>query len=719
LSRLLLRGHNRLMTLRSRAFLAWSLFGLCLLLLAASAILEVASGHVSDETAWGSELGGALLVFGSLVFPAVGAVLASRRAGGAIGWICLAVGLAVGFVAVTGSAAKYALVAHPGQVPGGHYLAWASAWTWMIFIGLIAIYLVLLFPTGAPPSPRWRPVAWIAGIAIAVGSIGMAFAPGRLEDAPVKLDNPVGIEGAKTPLAVLATAGFLGFAACVLAAVASMVVRFRHSRGTERQQLKWFASATLFTTVVFFLGVLATPLVPSAVSTALQSASLVAFLTLPVAAGIAILKYRLYDLDLVLNKTVVYAALAVFITALYVGIVVGIGALLGAAGNVYLSILATAIVALAFQPARARAQRLANRLVYGKRASPYEVLAEFADQVARSMAAEEILPRMAHTVADATGARTSEVWLRSGSQLRLAAAWPGPANGSMLALANGHLPPFPDAVRAVEVRHHDELLGALAITKAPGESLAPIEEKLLNDVASQAGLVLRNARLTSELLARLDELQASRQRLVTAQDEERRRLERNLHDGAQQHLVALKVNLGLVARQAGAGSPLASTLVALQAATDEAIEALRDLARGIYPPLLADRGLAAALEAQGRKSPVAVEIRDEGVARYPQDIEAAVYFCALEALQNVAKFAHARSATVTLAEEDGSLRFSVLDDGDGFDPALAGRGAGLQNMGDRVEALGGALDIVSAPGSGTTVSGSIPVATAVEPVLSA
>ena len=307
------------MTLRSRAFLAWSLFGLCLLLLAASAVLELAAGRVADRSSWGSETGGALLVVSSLAFPAVGALLASRRAGGAIGWIGIAVGLAVGFVTITGAWAKYTLVAHPGALPGGRYAAWGSSWTWLIFIGLIAIYMVLLFPTGAPPSPRWRPVAWIAGLAIAVGSIGMAFAPGPLEDAPVELNNPVGIEGAKTPLAVLAIAGIVVFFACVLAALASMVVRFRHSSGTERQQLKWFVSATLFTIVLFFSAVTVTALLPDAVASALQSASLVALASIPVAMGVAILTRSACTTSTSSStRPSSTLSLAAFITAVYI-----------------------------------------------------------------------------------------------------------------------------------------------------------------------------------------------------------------------------------------------------------------------------------------------------------------------------------------------------------------------------------------------------------------
>jgi signal transduction histidine kinase len=693
----------------TRSRLAWSLFGLCLLLLGGGLVLFVAGRNTDEQFGWGNEAGGAALILGSLAYPIVGALLTSRRAGGAIGWICLGVGLAIGLVVITDAWAKYALATNPGSLPGGRYAAWFSAWSWPVFVGLIAIYLVLLFPTGSPPTPRWRWVAWVAGAAIGLASLAFALAPGKIEDAPVAVDNPLGIGGIDSPLTVVAFSSLMVMFGCVVAAIVSMVVRFRRSHGTERQQLKWFATAAVFTGALFFISVVSTPLFPSGVDSIVQSASLASFLTFPVAMGIAILKYRLYELDVVINKTVVYGALAVFITALYVGIVVGIGALFGSVGNVYLSILATAVVALAFQPARSRAQRLANRLVYGKRATPYEVLAEFSEQVARSVAAEEILPRMAQTVGAATGAKTSEVWLRSASTIRLAASWPDSPNSAVLALANGRLPDFPSADRVVEVRHQDELLGAIAIAKPPGEALAPIEEKLLNEVASQAGLVLRNVRLTSELLARLEELRASRQRLVVAQDEERRRLERNLHDGAQQHLVALKVKLNLATRRAQEDAELREALTSLQTDADDAIEALRDLARGIYPPLLADQGLVVALDAQARKSPLDVELRGDGISRYPQDVEAAVYFCTLEALQNAAKYAEARHVTVELADGEGALRCSISDDGKGFDPATTARGAGLQNMSDRIEALGGTFQVTSAPGAGTTIATSVPV----------
>ena len=696
------------MKLRTRARLAWLLLGVVLLLTATGfAFAVLGRDSPGQQSSIYADLGWTAAF---LTFPLVGALIASRGAGGAIGWICLAVGVGVGATFVSERYAVYALVTEPGSLPAGELAAYMPNWSWVTFTGLIGVYLVLLFPDGKLPSPRWRWLALAGGIAMGSAMLGIALAP-ETTDTPVTVENPLGIEGAGTPLAVLGFGGIFLLFFSFLGAVVAAVVRFRRAGAEQRQQLKWFAAAVVLTVVVI-VSSLPASLVSDSLQHGFETASVLSWATLPIAIGISILRYRLYDIDVVINKAVLFGVLAAFITTVYVGIVVGVGAVVGAAGDpgLALSIVATAIVAVAFQPARERARRFANRLVYGKRATPYEVLAEFSEQAGATVASDEVLPKLARTVAEGTGAARSDVWVSSGSELRLAASWPERPPGAprTVALEDGSLPALPGSDRAVPVRHHDELLGALAIAKPRGESLTPVEHKLLNDLAAQAGLVLRNVGLTAELLARLEDLRASRQRLVSAQDEERRRLERNLHDGAQQHLVALRVKLNLAARQAE-DARLQEALVALQADAEEAIEALRDLARGIYPPLLADQGLAAALEAHARKSPLPVEIVTDHVARHPQDVEAAVYFCCLEALQNVAKYAGASRAVVRLGEADGQLQFAVEDDGTGFDPATTARGSGLQNMADRVEALGGTLDVVSSPGDGTTVAGRLSV----------
>jgi signal transduction histidine kinase len=291
--------------------------------------------------------------------------------------------------------------------------------------------------------------------------------------------------------------------------------------------------------------------------------------------------------------------------------------------------------------------------------------------------------------------------------MRPAATWPqgiqaDGAAGQPLPVVGQIMPAIPESDRAVAVRHQGELLGALTVRKRAGEPLTPIEEKLLEDLANQAGLVLRNVGL-------IEELRASRQRLVAAQDQERRRLERNLHDGAQQNLVALKVKAGLARALAGKDPAKAEELVGqLAADADEALQTLRDLARGIYPPLLADRGLAAALEAHATRATLPVEVEADGVGRYAPEVEAAVYFCVLEGLQNVQKYAGASRATVRLWEGEGKLAFEVQDDGGGFDPTATRGGSGLTNIADRLDALGGGLDISSAPGRGTRLTGRVP-----------
>ena len=246
-----------------------------------------------------------------------------------------------------------------------------------------------------------------------------------------------------------------------------------------------------------------------------------------------------------------------------------------------------------------------------------------------------------------------------------------------------------------------EDLGALAVSMPANDPMNPSKDKLIRDLASQAGLLLRNVKL-------IEELRASRQRLVAAQDEERRKIERNLHDGAQQQLVALTVQLklarGLLERDPAKAGDLLDTI---QGSATGALEDLRDLARGIYPPLLADQGLAAALEAQARKAAVPTTVEADAVGRFAQEVEAAIYFCALEALNNVAKYSGATRATVRLARQNGRLTFSVEDDGRGFDPDAVERGTGLQGMVDRLEAIGGELTIETAPGRGTIVVGRV------------
>jgi signal transduction histidine kinase len=649
-----------------------------------------------------------------ITFGLVGVLVASRQRRNATGWLFLFVAVMGGLQGVAEGYARLALTTNPSS-PGGIWALWLVSWIeFLVFPAGALALLLMVFPDGQLPSPKWKPFARATVIVTVLLTVFKAFIPGTLQTDTNATSpaNPVGLQ-LVGDIWIVAVVVLLLSSGMLVVAAAAPLVRLRRALGDERQQLEWIAYvvivsglATIPLKVATFLP--AFPSWPGDVAVALGFG-----VALPVAAGIAIFKYRLYDIDIVIRRTLVYGALALFITAVYVAIAVGIGALIGGGGkpNLGLSILATAIVAVGFQPVRARLQRVANRLVYGTRATPYEVLSRFSDRVAESYAVDDVLPRMAHVLAEGTGAQRADVWLRSGAVLRAAASWP-PDAGSIepVALLSDTIPSLPHADRVVEVRQQNELLGALSVTKRAREALTPIEDKLLSDLAHQAGLVLRNVRLTADLQARLEDLRASRQRLVAAQDSERRRLERNLHDGAQQHLVAIKVKLGLVEMLRTRDPEKArATIVDLKHDADEALETLRDLARGIYPPLLADKGLAAALRSHANKATVAVHVDADGVGRYPQETEAALYFCTLEALQNIQKYAAASAVEVRVREDGGEVRVEVIDNGRGFDVGTVERGAGLTNMEDRLDALGGKLLIESTLGVGTTVHATVPV----------
>jgi signal transduction histidine kinase len=434
----------------------------------------------------------------------------------------------------------------------------------------------------------------------------------------------------------------------------------------------------------------------------LQDAGLASFVVIPVAIGVAILKHRLYGIDVVINKSLVFGALATFITAVYVTIVVGLGNLIGRGDrpNLVLSIAATAIVAVAFQPVRDKVQRFANRLVYGARATPYEVLADFADRMGGAYAAAELLPLMARTVGEGVAAGHVDIWLAVGSGLTREASWPEPDPATPATVDDlAHLA----GDCAVPVRHRGELLGAISVTKPAAETLTPTERKLLDDVASQAGLVLRNVRL-------IEDLRSSRVRLVTTQDEERRRLERNLHDGAQQSLVAVALMLRMARSRMGVqgGDPVGTALDQASDQLSRAIEELRALARGIHPVILTERGLGPALDSLAERSAVPVHVDCRLRGRLPAELEGTLYFVAAEALANVAKHAAARQVDVGVTSSLSAVTLEVRDDGVGG--ASVGRGSGLLGLLDRASVVDGTLTVESPPGGGTRLRCTVPFA---------
>ena len=646
----------------------------------------------------------------AVAYPAVGALIVVRGGGNRIGWLMIAIGLSFALSCVAHAYTERGPLTGPHAPFAGQWADWVGTWVWAPGWLFFVTLLLLLFPDGQPPSPRWRPAIWAAFGAAALIIVGAWLDPNP--NSQPAYHNPTATHATAWLANVGELVGVVVGVATAVACLAGLVLRFRRSRGEQRQQMKWFAYAGI-ATLVLFPGdtVLATtPL--------LHAMGFVGAILLPAAIGFAILKYRLYDIDVVISRTIVYGSLAVFITAVYVGVVVGIGALgsgsvhAGSRPNLALSILATAVVAVAFQPVRERVQHLANRLVFGQRATPYEALSEFAGRMGGTYAAEDALPRMARVLAEGTGADRAVVWLKDGAELAAGACWPTDgAPPGPVGFAGSGAPAITGADRVSLVYHQGEALGALSVAKRPGENLTPVEGKLMSDLVAQAGLLLHNIGLTEQLRARLAELQASRLRIVAAADEQRRRIERDIHDGAQQQLLAIADALALAESVAGQDTERERALVAqLKAETSGALETLRHLARGIYPPLLADQGLAAAVRAQAGKAPGPVEVSTDGLGRYPAEIETAVYFCCVEALHNAARHAPGSAVRISLADAGRGPEFEVTDDGPGFDPATVSPGSGLRNMSDRLAALGGSCQVDSSPGRGTSVTGRIGLA---------
>ena len=400
----------------------------------------------------------------------------------------------------------------------------------------------------------------------------------------------------------------------------------------------------------------------------------------------------------------VVCQLVAFVAAVYLAVVVGGSLLIGESTrpSVVLSVLATGIVAVAFEPLR---RSLHRRFLV----SPYDRLARFVSTVADTVATEEMTPELARLVGEGTRAVIAEVLLRParpGAPVEVVSRWP---------LSEGRLEAGVLQQHHYPIRHGEEVSGWLVVYQRPGRPLEPIEQQLVGDLCAQAGLALRHVQLIDDLQRRLAEseeraaeLRSSRLRVVAAADAERRRLERNIHDGAQQHLLALAINLALARRLLATDpEPMPARIAQLRSAVAQTLTALEDLARGIYPEQLVRAGVAAALRAA---APTAIPVRidDATSGRYPREVEAAAYFCCLEAVQNAVKHSGGSRVGVHLIGTSEHLCLEVVDDGHGFDVQAADAAAGTLNLRDRLETVGGRAEIVCGP-AGTSVRGWIPV----------
>jgi signal transduction histidine kinase len=684
-------------TRSAAARLAWSTVALTVLLTGACAAIELtdppaASGLYPQFPGFVEALSvGA-------VGAAVGALITSRHPRNAVGWIFCGCGLAVAFTAFGLHYSGRALLVAPGSLPAGHELNWLVV---VVQLGWVPLFTVLLlvFPDGRLPSRGWRPVAWATGVVIVALAVILAAQKGQPGTAVPGQQAATSNRFIAVALSVLSAALLALILLCALA----LLLRLRRATDDERRQIRWFVSAAVLLAVAATINAAGIVLYGDAQPWG-QAAIALAGAAVPVAAGVAIFKYRLYDIDIIINRAVVLAVLGGFITAGYVAIVVGVGSAIGRRGdlNIALSLAATGIVALAVQPAKRRVQRLADRLVYGKRATPYQAMAGFSNQLADTLSLEEVLPHMAEAAARGIGASRSQVRLFLPHGDDAAVIWP------------------PGTVEqtfehTVTVLRGQEPVGEIAVAMPPGLPFTRAAADLLADLAAQAGLAMHNVRLTVELQRRLEELshqsaelQASRQRLVAARDREQRRLEREIRAGPHAQLSAIADKLQQVEGAVGRDPErVAALLEELDKDSSRAFETLRDLARGVFPRLLADKGVWAALGAHLRK--LDTPVRMDGApalatARFAPQVEAAVYFCCVEALHRPAGLTPDATAVVRLEAGDGWIAFSVTSQPNGPEPQAI-ESLGLQHMVDRVEALGGTLLVGAVAGR---VEGRIP-----------
>ena len=446
----------------------------------------------------------------------------------------------------------------------------------------------------------------------------------------------------------------------------------------------------------------------------------------------------------VLVQTLSAGAFAVVISLVYLIVVRGLGSSPTATTDreaLGLSMVAAGLAAVSFGPARKRLLVSANRLVFGTRNAPDELIRAFGSRLTRNTPMEELLLQLTESLVRNMDLTRADVYTGTGDVLERAAGVPADARIPSITVSDRERPAVvrarvsgnpwvkvwlpelaPDhddaQLRVAPIRNAGELLGLLVVERpASHQPFSEEEDSVLTDLAREVGLALHNVQLDSalqdtlaELRVQAAELRESRARIVASGDAERRRLERDIHDGAQQNLAALAIELRLARDLIGTDPDAAAkTLDTMNAEVQQTIVELRELAHGIYPPLLADGGLGPALGAAAARSPLDVEVDVRTTGRFDQNTEAAVYFCCLEALQNSGKHAPGAHAAVRVWCDAGVLFFQVVDDGPGFDPVTAPRGHGLVNMTDRVGAIGGSVRWRSRPGEGVEVTGSVPL----------
>jgi signal transduction histidine kinase len=656
-----------------RARIAWAIVALTVVASILDTVFTAAYRSLLSEATW-ADHGWPLAPVANVGCALMGALIVSRSPRHPIGWLLCVASL----LSVTLAAEAYSVWVLDGDGPGptswGHLAAWAGPLLgWPAFTAFVVVFLIA--PDGHLATPRWRWAVWVTMAGLILHILGtLTTPPGDFVYGQRDSSHAI--------TAPLLTVGYLLITLGLIASAVSLVVRLRRSRDDERRQLLWIASSAAFLALGVVV-ILVVPRMTGVEGTWLAGLPLrLAQVAVPLCVAVAVLRHRLLEIDLIVNRALVLALATGLVAVGYVFVVVTVGLAVGeGTGGFWPSLLATAVVALAFQPLRRRVVGVADRLAFGAAAAPYEALADFSRRLGESPDPSTLLPSVADAAGHAVNASWVVVVLNVGVGPDLTAVWP-PLAADDLTASRVEMP----------VLDQGERLGSITVAMPPGRPLRPREQRLLADLADQAGLAFRNARLTAELsgeVQQLDrrtrELSESRRRLISADDEERRRLERAIARQVILHLDPLPSRLQeLSSSGSHASNGLdASLLVPLVEALNTALEALREITRGVFPAQLARSGLPTALSSLLTRTANGQRLVVEDSAarrRFAPRVEAATYFCVAEATRALGD-----PVLVMLEVDDGQLRVVVSGCDHGDLP--------LGHIRDRVEAAGGSMAV--------------------------
>ena len=636
--------------------------------------LAGADGHLAD----------AVPGLGAVMFSAVGALVVWQRPDNRLGTLFCVGGLLLTTLGVGGVYARYT-AAHPGSgLPGGVFVSWLADLAALPTVGVIAALIPQLFPDGQPLSRRWRPALWAAWAFIVLATVGNAFSAQELESVPGR-ENPYAVADLhgvwSTMIALSAPLGLVALAA----GLATVVLRWRRSSGDERQQLKWFLLGASLLPVPLLLHDAA----PDASDLLLS----LAFLAIPTLLGVAILRHRLYDLDLVVRRTVAYALVTALVAGFYLAVVAVVEAAVGRDATLADHVVAAVVAAATFQPLRQLAQRGVDTVFYGDRVRPYEAMNRIGRQLEHALVPDTVLPGVVRAVTEALRVPYAAVELVSDD------------GSSSVAAEHGRRP---EAVEEFPMTYQADLIGRLLVApRGNGQHLDQSDRRLVADLARHVGVAAHAVRATLAL-------QRSRAELVTAREEERRRLRRELHDGLGPTLAGVTLGVHAARTQVRTAPDEAEALLdTLEEQVEQAVADVRRVVYGLRPPALDEFGLLRALQLQasqlGSTAPtltVSLDAPERGLGRLPAAVEVAAYRIACEALTNVVRHSGATTCSLRI-QVNGALELDVADNGHGVPPDHRA-GVGMTGMRERADELGGRLTIDSGV-HGTVVRARLPI----------